>query len=107
MDGMWMFGEGSSALTSAAGTHSAHIYVTYEPAQSQWVWMNVQSAGGYGVLYSRGWQGQTMRWTGETSNQPESMTITREGSTMLRITQLMPDATGHQRMQTFTCRKAG
>lgn len=107
MDGMWMLGEGSSALSSTAGTHMAQIYMTYDSASSKWVWMNAQSGGGYGLLYSPGWQGNTMRWQGDTAGKPGSMTMTRSGETTLRITQSAADATGYQRMQTYTCEKAG
>lgn len=106
-DGMWMLGEGSSALSSSSGTHTAHIYMTYDTAASQWVWMSALSGGGYGVLYSRGWQGSTMQWQGDVSQRPETMTFTKQGNTELRITQAVPDATGHKHMQTFTCDKSG
>lgn len=107
MDGMWMLGEGSSALSSSSGTHTAQIFMTYDSSASKWVWMSAQSGGGYGVLYSPGWQGSSMQWKGDMSGKSGSMMMTRSGDTTLRITQSAPDATGYQRTQTYTCTKAG
>jgi hypothetical protein len=106
MDGMWMLGEGRTGTSSSGGMKTAYIYMTYDPAMSRWVWMNTQSTGGYGVLYSPGWQGNTMQWQGEVSGHTGGMTMTRMSDTVLRLTQNVPDATGHQQTQTFTCQKA-
>jgi hypothetical protein len=104
MDGMWMLGEGSSALSSSNHTQTARIYLTYDTPMKRWVWMTAQSGGGYGLFYSPGWAGDSMQWKGDSANQ--SMMMKRTGDAVLEITQNMPDATGYQHMQTFMCRKA-
>jgi hypothetical protein len=104
MDGMWMLGEGTSALSSASKMQTANIYLTYDTPMKRWVWMTAQSGGGYGLFYSPGWVGDTMQWKGDAADQ--TMMMKRSGDAVLQITQNMPDQTGYQHMQTFMCRKA-
>jgi hypothetical protein len=107
-DGMWMLGN-SQMTTSSGDKTQAHLYMTYDNAARQWVILSTNSAGGYGLAYSTGMQGDTAQFKSSAKGgmQGDVMMMKRISDTQLQITQSNPDKTGYQRMQTYTCDKSG
>ncbi|MGZ3522725.1 MAG: hypothetical protein ACXVAG_17360, partial [Vulcanimicrobiaceae bacterium] len=75
---------------------------------NRWVLMSANSGGGYGMSYSSGWQADMLQWKSAASggSMQGDMTMRRVSDTQLQITQSLPDQTGYQKMQTFTCTKS-
>ncbi|MGZ3498836.1 MAG: hypothetical protein ACXWNK_17525 [Vulcanimicrobiaceae bacterium] len=108
MDGMWMLGTGEAAASSGGGKQSSYLYMTFDKPSNRWVLMSANSGGGYGMSYSSGWQADMLQWKSAASggSMQGDMTMRRVSDTQLQITQSLPDQTGYQKMQTFTCTKS-
>jgi hypothetical protein len=82
-------------------------YMTYDPTVKQWVQMQVDSGGGYGMSTSPGWQGNVMTWTAkglDGSSSTDTFTKVSETQTTDDIT--ATDAQGHMTKAHIDCAKA-
>ncbi len=65
MDNAWMVTQDSAPPFDQYRTYTIQStnYMTYDGSIKQWVQVGADSAGGYGISSSPGWQGNTIAWT--------------------------------------------
>jgi hypothetical protein len=70
--------------------------MTYNPLTKQWVYLDSDSFGGYGISTSPGWVGSTIVWTATlvSDGSTGTLTITKVGDTETRYVGESRDKTG-------------
>lgn len=110
MDGAWMVSQDVAPPFDKYRNYSINstTYTTYDPSVKQWVQMQMDSGGGYGMSTSPGWDGNTMTWSTkglDGSSATDVFTKVSDTQTTDDIT--TTDAQGHTSKLRIDCMKSG
>ncbi len=110
MDGMWMVSQDTAPPFDKFRTVTINstTYTTYDPTIKQWVQVEVDSGGGYGMESSPGWVGNTATWSGKgLDGSTFTDVITKNSDTSITDANTATDAQGKTTNATTTCMKSG
>lgn len=110
MDGAWMVTQDTAPSFDQYRTYTIKStnYTTYDSSLKQWVQVGVDSAGGYGIGSSPGWQGNTITWTGKgLDGSSGSDVVTKVSDTQTSDDSTATDPAGKVTKVTIHCTKAG
>lgn len=108
MDGAWMVTQDSAPPFDKYRTYTIQStnYMTYDGSIKQWVQVGADSAGGYGISSSPGWQGNTIAWTSKNlDGSSGSDVITKVSDTETTDDSTATDAMGKTTKVAIRCMK--
>ncbi len=110
MNGRWIVSHDVAPPFDKARTRAINSdgWTTYNTITKQWVGINADDFGGYGMATSPGWKGNTMTWTSTVSNDGSTGTDvqTKVSDTETRDVATGKDKSGKmQPATTTTCKK--
>jgi hypothetical protein len=109
MDGAWMVTEETAPPFDQYRTYTikATSYMTYDPTIKKWVQLGADSGGGYGIVSSPGWQGNTITWTGNALDGSRSTdVVTKVSDTETTDASTVTDSHGKVTKTTINCAKS-
>jgi hypothetical protein len=107
-DGMWMVDAATSPPFDEYRTvaQNGMTYMTYDPTVNQWVTVNHDNLGGYGIESTSGWQGNTASWSGKgIDGSTFADVITKVSATETSDASTTTDPKGQVTNVTITCKK--
>lgn len=109
VDGMWMLDTATSPPFDQYRTiaQNSVTSMTYDPTIKQWVQVNIDNFGGYGIGASPGWQGTTANWTSRgLDGSVTTDVITKVSDTETTDANTTTDPQGKVTNVTITCKKS-
>jgi hypothetical protein len=109
MDGNWMVTQDTAPAFDQYRSYAIHgtSYMTYDSSIKQWVQVGADSAGGYGISSSPGWQGNTISWTTKNlDGSSGSDVMTKISDTETSDNSTGTDSTGKVTKTTIHCTKS-
>jgi hypothetical protein len=109
MDGMWMVDQSTAPPFDEFRTvaQNGMAYTTYDSGVKQWVTVNVDSLGGYGIESTPGWQGNTALWSGKgLDGTTFTDAITKVSDMETSDLSTTTDPQGKVTKVTITCKKS-
>ena len=109
MDGAWMVSQDAAPPFDKYRNYTVNstTYMTYDPTVKQWVQMQVDSGGGYGMSTSPGWQGNSMTWTTKGLDGSTTTDVfTKVSDTQTSDASTGTDAKGVVTKTTIRCTKS-
>ena len=110
-DGYWLITQGNIHKTSWSTALTSQDRVTYDPSTKQWIDLNYDTTGGYGVTTSSGWNGNNIVWTAVLAPKSASVattnptTITRVNATRFTSIGSFTETSGRLITVKTTCTK--
>jgi hypothetical protein len=108
-DGMWLVDATTSPPFDQYRTvaQNGMNYTTYDPTIKQWVVVNYDNFGGYGIESTPGWQGNVASWSGKgLDGSSFSDVITKVSDTETSDASTTTDAKGVVTAVTISCKKS-
>jgi hypothetical protein len=109
MDGMWMMQQTTAPPFDQYRTYTINGtgYIGYDPTAKLWVNTGVDTAGGYGIQTSPGWQGKTITWSGKNPDGSSGTdVITKVSDTETSDANTATDPQGNTTSRTIRCVKS-
>jgi hypothetical protein len=109
MDGMWLVTQTTAPPFDQYRTVTINgtTYVGYDPNAKLWIQTGLDSAGGYGIQTSPGWQGNVITWTGKYPDGSSSIdAVTKVSDTETSDANTSTDPQGKTTNQTIRCVKS-
>jgi hypothetical protein len=109
MDGMWMVDQTTAPPFDQYRTvpQNGMVYMTYDGGVKQWVQVNVDNLGGYGIESTPGWQGNSAMWSGKGLDGTSfTDNITKVSDTETTDLSTTTDPQGKATTVTITCKKS-
>jgi hypothetical protein len=109
-DGMWLVDTATSPPFDQYRTvpQNSVTSVTFDPTIKQWVQVNMDNFGGYGLGSSPGWQGNTLTWSSTGLDGSKfSDVATKVSDTETSDAVTATDPQGKVSTVTITCKKSG
>ncbi len=109
MDGAWMVSQDVAPPFDKYRNYPVNstTYTTYDPSAKQWVQMEVDNGGGYGMSTSSGWDGNAMTWTTKGLDGSMSSDVyTKVSDTQTTDEITTTDPAGHVTKTHIDCTKS-
>jgi hypothetical protein len=109
MDGMWLVTQSTAPPFDQYRTYTiaGTQYTGYDPTAKLWIQTGIDSAGGYGIETSSGWQGNAWTWTGKfPDGSSSSDLVTKISDTQYTDANTITDPQGKTTNTMITCKKS-
>ncbi len=108
-DGMWMLDQSTAPPFDQYRTvaQNGMTSTTYDSGVKQWVSVNLDNLGGYGIESTPGWQGNTAMWAGKgLDGSTFTDAITKVSDVQTTDVSTTTDPQGKVTTVTITCKKS-